>query len=196
MTLNNAPLTTTSWSDTSISATIPLGAAAGPEPLLVSLAPGMNDSNAAAFDVTLPQPPSPWVDADIGTVGVAGYDGWVNPTFTVKGAGGGTLVANSDGMNFLYQPLSGDGAIIARVVSVQGGGSQQAGVMIRETLNANASNAHVFYYAGGSGFNLNQRTSTGAASGGFVSAQAVSVNPPYSGRAGQKRKHVQRLRLL
>lgn len=182
VTLNNTVVAVSSWSNTSISVTIPTGAASGPEPLLVSLAPSMNDSNAASFDVTLPQPPSPWVDTDIGTVGVAGYDGWVNPTFTVKGAGGGTLVTNADGMNFVYQPLSGDGTIIARVVSTSGSGSQEAGVMVRETLNSGATNAQMMYYAGasgGGGFNLTERTSTGATSDGYVSARGISVSPPY-----------------
>lgn len=182
VTLNNTVVAVSSWSNTSISVTIPTGAASGPEPLLVSLAPSMNDSNAASFDVTLPQPPSPWVDTDIGTVGVAGYDGWVNPTFTLKGAGGGTLVTNTDGMNFVYQPLSGDGTIIARVVSTSGSGSQEAGVMVRETLNSGATNVQMMYYAGasgGGGFNLTERTSTGATSDGYVSAQGISVSPPY-----------------
>jgi hypothetical protein len=79
----------------------------------------------------------------------------------------------------VYQPLSGDGTIVARVVSAQGGGSQEAGAMIRETLDPGASNAQMFYYASSAGFNLTERTSTGATSDGYFSAYGVSVSPPY-----------------
>jgi RHS repeat-associated protein len=176
-TFNSTPATINSWSNTSIVAIVPAGATSGP--LLVSLAPSMNDSNVTNFTVTLPPPPSPWVDQDIGTVGVAGGDGYSNGTFTAKGAGGGTLATNSDGLNFVYQSLSGDGWIVARVVSAQGSGSQEAGVMIRETLDPGASNAQMLYYAYSAGFNMTQRTSTGATSSGYVTSQAISVSPPY-----------------
>jgi hypothetical protein len=47
----------------------------------------------------------------------------------------------------VYQPISGDGAIVARVVSIQGGGGDpKAGVMIRETLGASSTNAYMFAY--------------------------------------------------
>jgi RHS repeat-associated protein len=177
VTFNNTPASINSWSSTSIVAIVPAGATTGP--LLVSLAPSMNDSNVTNFTVTLPPPPSPWVDQDIGTVGVAGGDGYSNGTFTVKGAGGGTLATNSDGLNFVYQSLSGDGWIVARVVSAQGSGSQEEGVMIRETLDPGASNAQMLYYAYLAGFNMTQRSSTGATSSGYVTSQAISVNPAY-----------------
>jgi hypothetical protein len=102
----------------------------------------------ATFDnVTVgntPQPvPSPWVDADVGTVGLAGNASYTNGTFTVNGSG--TLIYGSaDAFNFVYQPLTGDGTIVARLVSFQQTTPEAyaaAGVMIRDTLDPAAANA-------------------------------------------------------
>ncbi|PYX58507.1 MAG: hypothetical protein DMG76_08590, partial [Acidobacteria bacterium] len=142
--LNNSPMTVNSWTDTSIITTIPVGAMSGP--LLVSVAPGMNDSNAVNFTVTSQPLLTPWLDQDVGSVGVAGSATYSNGTFTVKGAGQGTYFS-SDGFHFVYQPLSGDGTIVARVASFQGSGGSAAGVMIRETMDPGARSAFESYYA-------------------------------------------------
>src|SRR5260370_8885999 len=52
-------------------------------------------------------------------------------------------------MHFVYQLASGDATIVARVLSVQGGSvHNQAGVMIRETLDTGSTNAFAGYEAG------------------------------------------------
>jgi hypothetical protein len=132
--LNDSAVTINSWSATSISVTISAGATSGP--LVVSVAPSMNDSNAVTFRV-----PNSWLDQDIGTVGVAGSASSANGTFTVAGAGAG-IYNTADAFHFMYQPLLGDGTIVARLVSLQGGsGFVAAGVMIRGTLDAGSVNA-------------------------------------------------------
>jgi len=138
--LNGTPVTINTWNATSINITIPTGATSGP--LVVSVAPSMNDSNPVVFEVTSQPLPTPWLDQDVGLVGAAGSATYASGIFTVNGAGTG-ITGTADGMHFVYQPLSGDGTIIARVVSVQG--SAQAGVMIRETLSANSTNAATLY---------------------------------------------------
>ncbi len=152
--LSNVLATVSSWSDTSITATVPSGATTGP--LVISAGPEMDDSNAVVFTVL----PTGWLDQDVGTVGVAGSASYSNGVFTVQGAGvtfSGYSAA--DAFNFAYQPLSGDGTIVARVVSVSSTYAQ-AGVMIRETLNANATCMFVADYTGGMG--TYYRTTTGA----------------------------------
>jgi hypothetical protein len=69
VTLNGAPVTINSWSDTSITITIPSGATSGP--LVVSVAPSMNDSNAVVFTVTSQPLPTSWLDQDVGQVGAS-----------------------------------------------------------------------------------------------------------------------------
>ena len=66
---------------------------------------------------------------------------------------------------YAYQSASGDCSIVARVVSVQGTDPwAKAGVMIRETLNANSSQASAFVTPN-NGVAFQYRTSTGASSG-------------------------------
>src|SRR4029077_17831687 len=70
VTLNGAPVTINTWNNTSISITIPSGASSGP--LVVCVAPTMNDSNPVTFTVTSQPLPAGWLDQDVGQVGVAG----------------------------------------------------------------------------------------------------------------------------
>jgi RHS repeat-associated protein len=150
--LNGALVKINSWSATSITVTIPSGATSGP--LVVSVAPGMNDSNTVDFTVTSAPLPSGWLDQDIGEVGVAGSATYTSGVFTVKGAGCGVEINCSyfgapvpDAFHFVYQPLSGDGTIVARVVSTSTAYAQ-AGVMIRETLDPQAKTVFASDYAG------------------------------------------------
>jgi len=157
VTLSAAPVTASAWSATSITITIPSGATSGP--VLVSVAPSMNDSNYVIFTVTSQPLPTGWLDQDIGLVGTPGTATYSSGTFTVGGSGE-YIGGSADQMHFVYQPLSGDGTIVAQVVSATGGYLPQAGVMIRETLNANATNAFVAYQ--GSEISYWDRPSTGA----------------------------------
>src|SRR5713226_9786689 len=109
----------------------------------------------------IPTLPSVWSDGDIGSVGMAGSANYANGTFTVAGAGQGTFFTSSDGFHFVYQSLTGDGTIVARVVSLQGSAAQ-AGIMIRETLNPGANHVYLFEYS--SSIYMTERTSTGVSS--------------------------------
>src|SRR5215472_13223996 len=114
---NDKPATVSAWSATSITATVPTGATTGP--LVVSAAPSMNDSLPVDFTVTSTPLPSGWLDQDVGIVYKAGNAGYANGRFTVQTASAG--VSNSivqDAFHFVYQPLSGDGTIVARVVNL------------------------------------------------------------------------------
>ena len=77
--------------------------------------------------------PAPWQTADIGSVSAAGSASMSNGIYTVKGAG--NISGTADNFRFVYQPLSGDGEIKARLNSVGNTGtSGRIGVMIRESL--------------------------------------------------------------
>lgn len=104
--------------------------------------------------------PSPWVDQDIGSVGVAGSASYSSGVFTVNGAGA-DIWGTADAFNFAYQPLSGDGQIVARVTGVQNTSSfAKAGVMLRETASASAADVILDVKPGG-GVEFMSRTSTG-----------------------------------
>jgi VCBS repeat-containing protein len=135
----------------------------------------MNSSNPITFTVTSQPLPSGWLDREIGQLGVTGSSSFANGAFTLN-ASGQWIYSTADGMHFVYQPVSGDATIVARVFSVQGGGANnQAGVMIRETLDPGSSNAFAEYEGGLIYFF--QR----ASSGGSTNYQSnnVSVGLPY-----------------
>jgi RHS repeat-associated protein len=140
--LSGTPVTINSWSNTSITITVPTGAVSGP--FVVSVAPSMIDSNYVDFTVTSQPLPSGWLDQDVGAVGLLGSATYSGGVFTLNGSGHG-LFTSTDQFHFVYQPLLGDGTIVARVVSQTGASSPPAGVMIRETLNTGAASAFVGY---------------------------------------------------
>ena len=81
---------------------------------------------------------TPWSGADIGNPVLVGNQSLSNGTWTIAGSGtdiGGT----ADQFHFVWQPLVGDGGIRAQVVTQTNTNSRaQAGVMVRQSTNANA----------------------------------------------------------
>ena len=83
----------------------------------------------------------PLTGQDIGAVGMTGNTSQSNGVFTVTGSGADIWGA-ADAFQFAYQPMTGDGTIIARVTGIQNTSSfAKAGIMIRGSLNPDA--AHV-----------------------------------------------------
>ncbi|MCC7083683.1 MAG: hypothetical protein IT427_01605 [Pirellulales bacterium] len=103
---------------------------------------------------------------DVGLVGVPGYSSYDSSTgtYTVTGSGS-DISSTSDGFQFLYQTLSGNGTIVARVASQENTNfNAKAGVMIRESLADNAKNAMMLLKPGGSAA-FQYRFSTGGSTG-------------------------------
>src|SRR6266849_574513 len=73
-------------------------------------------TNTTTISLTIrlvPTLPSVWTDGDIGSTGVAGNASYASDVFTVKGAGA-QIYGTADAFHFVYQPLSGDGTVVAR----------------------------------------------------------------------------------
>jgi len=168
--LNGTATTISSWSNSSITVTIPAGATSGP--LAVLVAPSMNASNPISFMVTAQPLPAPWLDQDVGQVGIAGSATYANGIFTVKGAGQ-QIYGTVDSFHFVYQALSGDGSIVARVTSISPT-SATPSVLIRDSLNSSAMSAALGYWQ--STAYLNYRTTTGGSSS---QASAAAGSLPY-----------------
>jgi hypothetical protein len=119
--------------------------------------------------------PSAWQQQDIGNTGSTGSGSYSNGAFTESGSGT-DIWGNADGLHYIYQPLSGDGTIIAHVNTVQNtDGWAKAGVMIRESLDANATFADtIITPANGTAFQ--RRTATGGSS---VHTGGPNVAAPY-----------------
>ena len=173
--LNDAPTTINSWSNTSITITIPTGATSGY--LVVAAGPGLDNSNPVYFTVTSQPLPLGWLDQDLGPVGLAGSASYSDGTITINAAGG-DINGTTDAMHFVYQALSGDGTIVARVVSFTGGGTyQKAGVMIRETLTPSSTNAFTPKQGvGGTNYLFSYRSTT---SGSTSQTSVNAASLPY-----------------
>jgi hypothetical protein len=102
---------------------------------------------ATLLTATPPATPAalPWVDADIGSPAGAGA-GFISGSSATVVGGGTNIAFQSDQFNFLYQPMTGDGQITARLASFDGlNVLAKAAVMIRNTLDATSAFANVVY---------------------------------------------------
>jgi regulation of enolase protein 1 (concanavalin A-like superfamily) len=116
-----------------------------------------------------------WAHQDVGSVGVAGNTVSNNCVYTLTGSGA-DIWNTADGFHFMYQRWIGDGTIIAQVASLQNTDPwAKAGVMFRETLNANSTHASSFItVANGAAFQ--RRLVTGGYSAHLAGS---SVAAPY-----------------
>jgi regulation of enolase protein 1 (concanavalin A-like superfamily) len=131
-----------------------------PAELLAGLAVTSHDNSqlaAASFDnfelVTSSAPPPPppppagdWQTAKIGD-GLEGGYSVSSGVFTVSGSGS-DIWSTSDNFRFVYRTLAGDGELVARVASFPTTASThpvaKVGVMIRDSVAANAAFGHAF----------------------------------------------------
>jgi len=168
--LNGTSAIPASWSDASIAVIVPSGATSGPFSVMV----GGQSAYSSNFSVTAL--PSGWLDLDVGSVGTAGSATYANGTFTVSGAGS-QIFGAADAFHFVYLPASGDGSIVARLVSVQGGSGWAAvGAMIRETLAAGSTNMTLAEWPVYGPFYLDTRTTT---DGSTSQPGSISGTLPY-----------------
>jgi hypothetical protein len=135
---------------------------------------------AATLKTSLPGPILT-ADQDVGTPGDPTIPG--SATFDGMGAyavqaSGSDIWDTTDHFNFLYKPLLGDGEISARVASVSRADFYtKAGVMIRETLAANAKKAFMLEFPppDHSQPAFNWRTVTGGASSEIADHAALAA---------------------
>lgn len=119
--------------------------------------------------------PSPWLQTDIGSVGIAGSGSATSGTFTVGGSGADAWGA-ADAFHFVYQRLNGNTQFVAKVTGVQNTNAwAKAGVMIREDLTPGSRNAF-FLISAASGASFQSRTAPGGTSSSTVT---TGVAAPY-----------------
>jgi glucose/arabinose dehydrogenase len=118
--------------------------------------------------------PSPWTQGDVGATGLAGSGTFSGGLYTVVGSGQ-NIAGTADAFHYVYQPMSGDGQIVARITGVQNtNNNSKGGVMIRESLTANSANV-AMVLTGGNRFQFQVRASTGATTSNWSGTQA----PPH-----------------
>ena len=118
---------------------------------------------------------SPYTFQDIGAVGIKGASSRSSGAFTMV-ASGADIWNTADEFGYVYVPVNGDCTVTARVASLQNvNASAKAGVMIRETTDANSKYAIAAMTPGGT-FLFQYRSSTGS-SAAQVTSSARSI--PY-----------------
>lgn len=120
-------------------------------------------SNIVKASTRLDPLPTPWNNQDIGNPTASGVANYINGKFFINGSG--TDIYNtSDQFHFVYQPLKGNGEIVAQVLRITNTNPwAKAGVMIRESLTNNSANAFMLV-SSSSGIGFQQRPSMGSAS--------------------------------
>jgi beta-glucanase (GH16 family) len=145
------------------------------------LEPGTSSGNTYYFDnlrsvnlVSTENPintlPSPWISTDLGAVTPVGEAAYANGTFTIKGSGT-DIWESSDQFQYVYQAITGDAEIIAKVNSLTNTNTYaKAGLMFRETLTTTSKHA--------------MSAITAAAGVEFLSRDAVAVPTIQQGAPG------------
>ncbi|MES2596860.1 MAG: autotransporter-associated beta strand repeat-containing protein [Verrucomicrobiota bacterium] len=105
--------------------------------------------------------PSPWQKGDIGTVATAGDSTYFNGTYIVS-SNGTDIGGTADSMHAAtYQLVTGDGELVAQVSSISNSNANaKAGVMVRETLDANSKHGSTQMTYGNQAL-FNRRMTTG-----------------------------------
>ncbi|MFL6196270.1 MAG: hypothetical protein ACJ75H_18965, partial [Thermoanaerobaculia bacterium] len=148
---------------------------------LIALRNGATAGTAQATfeNVSVRTLPSPWLEGDVGAVGAAGKASASGNTFTVQG-GGTDLWDVSDAFHYVYQPLNGDGEVVADVtgLTVPSGSSWSlAAVMVREKLTADSVHASMMITTDGKA-KFRRRT----VEGGITASDGPSTGTTYPPR--------------
>ncbi len=132
VTVGFSPTSVTTGTSSALTLNVGASTAPGSYPITVT---GTSSTAAHSTTVTLTVSaagglPSPWLDTDVGAPAPAGSASVAGGVFTVNGSGA-DIFGTNDQFNYLYQPTSGNGTIVARVTSETNAGStnDKAGVI-------------------------------------------------------------------
>ena len=139
--------------------------------LVSSLIPSISPGSSAQQAWSLP---SPWNAQDIGTPAIGGSASFNQGTFTISAAGS-DIWGQSDQFTFIYQQMTGDVDVVARVDSVSAANAwSKSGVMIRSSLAPSAAHGYALVSAG-KGVAFQRRLQDGASS---TNTSGPGVAPP------------------
>jgi regulation of enolase protein 1 (concanavalin A-like superfamily) len=135
--------------------------------LATSFAMGSRDARAQSL-------PSGWAAADVGSPALSGTSSYSSGVYTIEGAGA-DVWGSADQFRYVYQRLTGDVTVIARVTAVENTDPwAKAGVMIRESLSAGSKHAFASVTPS-QGVAFQRRRSTGGSSVHTGVSGAVAV---------------------
>jgi len=109
--------------------------------------------------------PAPWLDTDVGSPAISGSANYANGVFTVNGSGT-DIFGTNDQFNYVYQPVNGNGTLIARVTSQTNTSSNaKAGIMFKQSTTTGSSYILITITPGTSSFKV-QYNFNGSIGGG------------------------------
>ncbi len=134
-------------------------------------------NQAGVWTISSSSLPSPWRDQDIGDAASQrpGASTYVPATGTIHMYGSGDSVNTApDALHYTYQPLSGNGTILARLSNIDNAfQSTSAGVMIRASVDVNSAYVYLSLQSNGGGCTIKSRATAGGAS----NSAACSTSP-------------------
>ena len=109
--------------------------------------------------------PPPWADTDVGSPAIAGSANYANGEFTLNGEGT-DIYGTNDQFNYVYQPVNGNGTLIARVTSQTNTSSNaKAGIMFKQSTTSGSPYILITITPGTSSFKV-QYNFNGSIGGG------------------------------
>jgi uncharacterized protein YjdB len=118
---------------------------------------------------------APWTSADVGSTALAGSATQSAGTYTIKGSGADAWDV-VDAFQFVYQAVTGDMTMTARIVTEQNTNTYaKVGIDVRNALTANSSHAMNVLHANGA-LDYQYRSADG---GTTASSGSVTVSVPY-----------------
>ncbi len=106
--------------------------------------PGNTQVGTATTNANEAELPHQWTSADIGSPRFEGSASYTKGFFETKG--NGWMQNNYDNFHFVYQPLKGDGEIVAQITWMLKAHWDHQGIMIRETLADSSQYAMAEFY--------------------------------------------------
>ncbi len=154
---------------------------------------GTSAASAPLAVTTVPSGDNAWTSSDIGAANPRGSADYGGGSYTLTSAGA-DIWGTADAFQFMSRPLAGDGAIVARVVSVSDTHfAAKAGVMVRAGLAPDAANMAALVSPGD---RPGGHRAVAAERRGLVRPDAVHRGDgPLLGQAGARGRHVHGLPL-
>lgn len=139
-------------------------------------AAGESVNSAEASAALAGAPSGNWLTEDVGAVGATGAFNLSSGMFTIQGSGA-DIWDSGDEFRYVFQALSGNCSLTARVMSMQNtAGWAKAGLMIRETLDP-SSKYVINFMSPANGTALQQRDTTGGSASGVSNNTGLAA--PY-----------------
>jgi glucose/arabinose dehydrogenase/regulation of enolase protein 1 (concanavalin A-like superfamily) len=177
-----SPTSVTAGGSSTLTFTVAGSVAPGSYPVTVTgTATSATHSTSVTVSVSAPGIlPAPWFDTDVGGPSPAGSAAYSGGVFTVNGSGA-DIFGTSDQFNYLYQPTTGNGTLIARVASQSNTGSSNSKAGIIWKASTTAGSPYILIETGPTGIVKVQYNFNGTISGATYSFPNVWMKLVRSG---------------